>query len=65
MRVSGKIIEVMLEHPSKALLPIVVTVSGKIIEVMLEHPEKALLPIVVTVSGRETLVTAVLSRSSL
>jgi hypothetical protein len=39
---SGMVIEVMLPHPWKASLPILVTFSGMVIEMRLLQPEKAL-----------------------
>ena len=43
-----------LEHPSKALLPTLVTELGIITEAKLEHPENALPPILVTASPSTT-----------
>ena len=50
--------EVRALQPSKALLPIVVTLFGKVTEVRALQPWKALLPIVVTLFGMVTEVSA-------
>ena len=47
----SNITDVKLEHPEKALSPIVVTLLGIVIDVKLKHPENAIFPILITLFG--------------
>jgi len=50
----GRVTEARLEHPEKALQPMVLSSDGRVIEGRLVHPLKAQSPIVWRVLGRVT-----------